>query len=800
MLWLERIWPRLSSILSLLLGGLCLAMTGVGTWAPAWLHILLLGVWGGSLCYLIGQMIRKRANFSWPGLHQGIQVLEHRHQIPHNSLTTLLFDQPAAGQDIGLWQKHQQRLRARLIIPGLIWARSPMARQDPHALRFWPVILAVVGLVHAGSNAPMRLLDWVNPGGMIFDTAPVLMLDAWVTPPAYTGLPPIMLAQASKLLTASDKALQIPVNSIIFARISASPLTPRLVINGQKHDFIPAGTRDWHIEMPVQDANLISIERGQRHWLDWPIHLIPDQPPVISMLTAPYPAVDQKLVVDFAARDDYGITQLNAVIQPKDKIDGKDTAPAQDFPLAGIGSKSIDTGSTLDLLAHPWAGLPVSLHLVAGDAARQQTRTESVDIILPERKFAHPVARQIIALRQELTLWPQTRRAQIADRLEALIDQEPALQTQPSNIIALASINRRLRALDDASGIDYAQSMLWQIALSLDQKQLERKADQLATARDALDNALQNPDAASTNKDALIDAVQQALETLHDAVIEELRARLARGENLPDIAPGPNQMLLDQHAIDRMISDLRDKTNDGAREQARMLLKNLDSLIEQAKNGLMAGANGTGNQPSDPHQSQIEKLGQDIYTIQQQQQKLMDQAARTRNRDTTAFNDMAQQQQSLRQKLGNAMMDVDQLGHGIPKEMGNAEQSMAQAIESLKGMRSARARIFMQEADDALQKTLQTMQGQSGRASMRIGSNGKGFGVLRNQGDARENTDPFGRPLPDTGNNVGGDVAIPDHDAGQMSREILDELRRRAGGMQRPVEEQDYLRRLLQQY
>jgi hypothetical protein len=45
-----------------------------------------------------------------------------------------------------------------------------------------------------------------------------------------------------------------------------------------------------------------------------------------------------------------------------------------------------------------------------------------------------------------------------------------------------------------------------------------------------------------------------------------------------------------------------------------------------------------------------------------------------------------------------------------------------------------------------------------------------------------------------------GDVKIPDENILQKSRQILDELRRRAGERSRPVIELDYIERLLRRF
>ena len=64
-----------------------------------------------------------------------------------------------------------------------------------------------------------------------------------------------------------------------------------------------------------------------------------------------------------------------------------------------------------------------------------------------------------------------------------------------------------------------------------------------------------------------------------------------------------------------------------------------------------------------------------------------------------------------------------------------------------------------------------------------------------------ERTDPLGRPLDQaTGSMAGGVVKIPDQSDLARAREILDELRRRAGEATRAQEELEYIERLLKQF
>jgi hypothetical protein len=79
------------------------------------------------------------------------------------------------------------------------------------------------------------------------------------------------------------------------------------------------------------------------------------------------------------------------------------------------------------------------------------------------------------------------------------------------------------------------------------------------------------------------------------------------------------------------------------------------------------------------------------------------------------------------------------------------------------------------------------------------------FGNQPGQGDGQQqqlggNRDPLGRPEDGNGMIDTGDVAIPEEADIQRSREILDELHRRAGERERPRLEQDYIDRLLRRF
>ena len=70
----------------------------------------------------------------------------------------------------------------------------------------------------------------------------------------------------------------------------------------------------------------------------------------------------------------------------------------------------------------------------------------------------------------------------------------------------------------------------------------------------------------------------------------------------------------------------------------------------------------------------------------------------------------------------------------------------------------------------------------------------------RDDAPSRERRDPFGRLPPGNNGDPAGFVDIPGESAVQRSREIRDELRRRAGERARSRTDLDYIGRLLDMY
>ena len=119
---------------------------------------------------------------------------------------------------------------------------------------------------------------------------------------------------------------------------------------------------------------------------------------------------------------------------------------------------------------------------------------------------------------------------------------------------------------------------------------------------------------------------------------------------------------------------------------------------------------------------------------------------------------------------------------------------MKDAVEALRDGAPDQAVASQGEVLEQLQQTLKSMQEQMAKASP-----GQAGGQ-RNRSGRQQGRDPLGRPLPGSGTLDGEEVKIPAEADMQRARQILEELRRRAGEQNRPKAERDYIDRLLDRF
>src|SRR6202040_3903097 len=123
---------------------------------------------------------------------------------------------------------------------------------DPWALRALVAVMMLAAYVAAGDERMLRTeaaFDW---NGVL---SPVnIRVDAWVTPPLYTGKPPIILSAANKeAALPTSGPLPVPVGSTLIVRSSGGTLD---VVSGggvseaAPTEQAPKGTSERHFTTP----------------------------------------------------------------------------------------------------------------------------------------------------------------------------------------------------------------------------------------------------------------------------------------------------------------------------------------------------------------------------------------------------------------------------------------------------------------------------------------------------------------------------------------------------------------------
>jgi uncharacterized protein (TIGR02302 family) len=805
---LEGVWPPLWPVFGILGLFVALAFFDVLPALPVWLHALVLLGFLGAL----GLALRRAARqMRLPGQGQALRRLERDSGLAHRPLSGLQ-DSLATADDPemqALWAAHRRRLAAQVARLRVTLPRAGWARVDGYGLRAAVGLLLVIGLVGAWGDWGDRLRDAALPRLASAEPPPPASYDVWVNPPAYTGLPPRLLDP----LTDQADGVTLPTGSTLLAQVQGGGGTPNLRVDtaggeARVHGFEEVGETAWKAEVTIDGGRTLTLEQGGLPLVQWPIEVTPDAPPSVEYLQPPGATTRQALYLEYAAEDDYGLRDLTAVIA---RVDEPDAEPIElELILPPGGSESTEGNSYHDLTPHPWAGIEVTITLVATDAIDQIGTTEAFRTILPQRTFNHPVARDLVELRRQLTLDPE-RKAPVISRLGEIGDRPAHYSFDTVVGLAIGLAERRLMYDRSGRAVGQVQELLWETALRLEDGDLSLAERDLRELQRQLQEALAN-DASDEEIERLTRELQEALdrflEALAEQAMEEMRNQDGEQMEMGDLPP--DAQIMRREDFQRMLDQMQEMAKSGAREQAQQMLQNLQNMLENLQ------ANPFQQRMSEQAR-QAQQMMQNLETLARRQQELLDRSfqrsqqgqqreqrqqmgetgdgeGRENGRASNAGD--AEAQEALRRALGELMRQMGDMTGEIPQPLGQAEQSMRAARDALQNGAPGQAMGPQADAVDQLQQGLETMLEQMAQ-QLGGGEGQEGTQTGMNPGESR---DPFGRGQGGNGEQNREDVQIPDEMELQRAREILEELRRRSGERFRSPLELDYIERLLEQF
>ena len=215
LLW-ERLWPALAALATVL--GLFLAFSWAGLWLvlPPLARAIGLFVFAVALVASALPLLIVRL----PSIQDGLRRLDRSTGETHRPATTVADRIAANRQDPvaqALWQAHVERalLSARKFKAG--WPSPRLSLRDPMAFRALVLILVAASFFAAGGERTKRIAAAFDWQGVV---APAnFRIDAWVTPPVYTGRAPVMLPGLRPGETAqASSPVAVPVGSQLVIR------------------------------------------------------------------------------------------------------------------------------------------------------------------------------------------------------------------------------------------------------------------------------------------------------------------------------------------------------------------------------------------------------------------------------------------------------------------------------------------------------------------------------------------------------------------------------------------------------
>lgn len=837
----EGLWPRLVPVLAYAALFVAAAHLDLFAGLDPWVHTGVLAV---LTLVLIGLLWWEMREFSWPTHDAAVRRLERDSEIPHRPLIAVQ-DRLAAGSSdpmaAALWEAHRRREAARLASLGNKPAHPGLAVLDRWALRFVPIIALVVAIAAAGGWRSDRMAAAFTPA---FPPPPPVVANLWIAPPAYTGKPPIYLDMAEH-----DKVLRVPVGSKLagFVDDVRGRKPPQLLIDGNATEFATVGKGKYQVEQVINEGKQIALQARGDEQARWKLHVIPDLPPTIEF-ARPIGVDKWSTKIEYIAGDDFGVTGVQLQIRLHGSVLGDDMLSADeepeviriDLPVAGSSKKVADT-FVRDLTSHPWAGLKVTVMLFATDALDQKGRSAVETFLLPERVFNDPTARALIVLRKALTRDPKGYRLDVVDGMRMIQSKPESYRDDTVVQLGLRIGAERLAQHDDKETVGETQKLLWDLAMRLEGGAMSDAERALEQARQELRDAMQ--------RQAGDEEIERLIQQLYDAMArwqKELAERMQDPEERQRMMEQAEKMdpnnTITGDDLQKMLDKIREMAKNGQREEAKRLLEELRKMMENAtpmmagpnqqrQQGQQRGQQGQGSQMGREMMNQLDRLsrrqnqllGESEREGRQQQGRQGQQGQRGQQGQQGQQGQRGQQgqqgqgqqgqgqqpgngqwsdqqrgqQEGLRRQLGDFMNKLDENGMGMPESLGRAERSMREAEDALRRGDPREASRAQRRALDNLQQGMTDMAEQM---RQRGPGNNQDIAEIEERERRSEDRDPLGRSDGNYGDAVDTGVdKVPLELERQRSREILDELRRRAGE-QRPKEELDYIDRLLKTY
>lgn len=842
-LWAERLarafWP-LWSLALLTLAALAFGLQDLGPLLWAQIGGAIVGLFA---LVLLAYGIRR---FRKPTALDALDRLDAT--MPGRPIAALRDTQAIGTADpasLAVWRTHQERMAARAAGARPVQPDLRLSSRDRFSLRYVALTAFVMAALF-GSFWKAGTVASLTPGAAVaMPGGP--SWEAWAQPPAYTGKPSLYLNDIT------DPALEVPTGTRLQIRLygpegdltvaqtvaDAPPPAPETGTEATPAAAVPNAMQGVHDLTITRSGDLAIDGPGGR---EWQITATPDMAPTVEITGDMVREADGRFKQAFKASDDYGVVAGRVTVAldlaKVDRRHGLTVDPEAvepvtlDLPMPRKGKRT-DLASTLvdDLSKHVFANLPVTMVFAVVDAAGNEGTSAPYAVTLHGKRFFDPLAAALIEMRRDI-LWNRVNAPRAVDLLKAVTNRPEGFIRHDRAFLHLRVLMRELEAKKaglSTEDRDAVAEKLWTIALMVEEGNLQSALDRLQRAQDRLQEAIENG-ASPEEIDQLMKEMQQALNEYMRELAEE--AQRNPGDQQQQQMMQSQMMSGDQ--LQEMLDRLQQLMEEGKTAEAAELMEQLRQLMENMQvvqgqgQGQGPGQDGPMGEMGETLRDQQE-LSDDAFRDlqgvprngeQQGQQPGQDQGqeqgqGQQPGQEDGQGSDQAQNQQGdgqggslsdrqreLRERLddlqrGQLPGDGTEQGEEGRQNLDRAGRAMEEAEDALRDGDLDGALDRQAEAMEALRDGMRDF-GEALAEEQRQNRDGQGgerdFGSADPQG-----TDPLGRRPGETA-RIGSDENMVQNDPDVRAQELLDEIRRRSGELTRPLEELDYLKRLLQMF
>ncbi len=428
--------------------------------------------------------------------------------------------------------------------------------------------------------------------------------------------------------------------------------------------------------------------------------------------------------------------------------------------------------------------------------------------------------------------------------IDAVTDVPEKMFEDPVVYMGLRNVASSLRYARSHTELEGMPEDLWNIAIRAEFGVLGTALQEMREAEAALRDGIARR-APQREIDTLFDRYNEAVDRYRE---ELMREAIEAGRVAEEQGGGGGGQGVNMDQIQALLDAIEEANRQGDSEGARRALAQLAELLENMQIQLSQGGGGGDGPPMDGDMSEeMKEALEDLADLLGDQRELRDQtreAEEAEGRDGEE-GEQAGQQEGQQQAGNQSGQQQGQAGSGNGEQTGSdrgpmSAEELAEVQRQLSELLDDSERFLPEEgegaggdndddngnginpeasledarramelAEDALERgdfgEAEFEQGEAIQALRELGralaDQARRQGRQNGQEVNNDNTDPLGRAQDGEGGNLDNkDADIDGKDPAARTRELQDEIRRRAGEQEREKEERDYLERLLKRF